>query len=75
MYRFILRSHRFLGGKMLTIYCNDRPIIDISYDEVVKRYRLGLKEGEERSLIRKYGEKQRRLRRQAESRQESILRK
>lgn len=29
LYRFIARSHRFLGGKELTIYRNGRPYADI----------------------------------------------
>lgn len=57
MYRFISRSHRFLGGKILTIHCNGQEITDIAFDEVMKRIRVGLKEKDERRFIKNYGQK------------------
>ncbi|MFR6670162.1 MULTISPECIES: hypothetical protein [Enterococcus] len=51
LYRFIARSHRFLGGKELTIYRNGRPYADIHYNDVIARLSMNHKEGEERKYL------------------------
>lgn len=51
LYTFILRKPQYFKDKTLTLYSNDQPVINIDWDTVVERQKLGLKETEERKHL------------------------
>lgn len=51
LYLFILRNPSIFRDNQLTIYKNDKALIDVDYGIVAARKRLGLKEGAERKEI------------------------
>lgn len=51
MYRFVLRNPAMFAGRRLTIYCNNRPVVNLHFDEIKKRYDMRNKEGAERKYI------------------------
>lgn len=53
MYRFILRNPAMFAGKELTIYDHNRPVINLHFDEIKRRFDLQNKEGIERKEILK----------------------
>ena len=54
------KTHDFNREK-LSIFNNDRLIIEMTYEDVENRVRIGLAEGPERSFIQKLGSIQQRL--------------
>ena len=61
LYKFILRKPHYFKREKLSIFNNDRLIIEMTYEDVENRVRIGLTEGPERSFIQKLGSVQQRL--------------
>lgn len=61
LYKFILRKPHYFKRKKLSIFNNDRLIIEMTYEDVQNRVRIGLTEGPERSFIQELGSIQQRL--------------
>lgn len=51
MYGFILRNPGMFRNRELTIFRDDKQVLDVGYDTIVARRQQGLKEGEERKEI------------------------
>lgn len=48
LYKFIIRKGWMFKDQKLTLWLNNKPLVDIDYEVIQSRRYLGLKEGKER---------------------------